>query len=945
VAQAYYWHRFYSHQPDLNFDNPAVFEAVSGVLDFWFGLGVDGMRLDAVPYLVEREGTHSENLRPTHAILKKLRRRLDERFANRMFIAEANQWPEDAAAYFGRGDESHMVFHFPLMPRLFIAMRQEDRLPIVDILAQTPPAPRGGQWALFLRNHDELTLEMVTEEERRYMYYVYATDPQARLNLGIRRRHAPLAGNDRRRIELLNMLLFSLPGTPIVYYGDEIGMGDNIYLGDRNGVRTPMQWSADRNAGFSGANPQRLYLPLIVDDQYHHQAVHVEQQAANGHSLLSWMRRLIAVRRRYQAFGRGSMEFVDTPNAHVLAYVRQWGSQRLLVVANLSRFAQQAALQLARFEGQRPIEVFGRRPFPTIATDPYPLTLGPHESFWFELVTPHQRRASGALPQLRIVRRWEELLEDGSRADLEAALPRYVEACASWSSGARHVLSARIEDVLRVEAGHRTFALLVLHVGFTTGEPQRHLLPIGSRPARRGASAPDAIAHLRRASGGPQVLYDASLDGRLASSLLDLARRQRSVRGAAGHLDAAIERDRAPRSSPSPAPVRRIARTRRGPNTIVPVDGHVVLKLFRQLEEGPSPEIEIGARLDAVGFAHTTPMLGSLHYTIAGRQTRQRFAVGILQPFVPNQGEAWTRAVDAAAASARRAARGGRRWPRVATLVPAIGATSAAGAHDPLFGGYLDIVRLLARRTAELHAALASRTNDPAFTPEVLGPLSRRATYQRMRTLAVSVLARMRLREAELLADLRPAARAVVLRQDEILAVFREIMTRSISAARIRCHGNLHLGQCLHVGDDVVLIDFEGEPGRPLSERRLKRSPLQDVAAMVRSFHYAAHAAARRQDRRGGRRRLTGWLRHWQQRTASVFVDEYVTASSASTLLPDDPDDRQALLHAHLLERACYELAFELDHRSWWVGAPLADLPLLLTAPGTSVVRPSATAT
>ncbi len=323
VASAYFWHRFYSHQPDLNFDEPRVGEALLRIVDYWLDAGVDGLRLDAIPYLYEREGTNGENLPETHAFLKRLRRHVDERFADRMLLAEANQWPEDSVAYFGEGDECHMAFHFPLMPRMFMALRMEDRYPILDILAQTPDLPETAQWALFLRNHDELTLEMVTDEERDYMYRVYAADPQARINLGIRRRLAPLLGNNRRRIELMNGLLFSLPGTPVIYYGDEIGMGDNVYLGDRNGVRTPMQWSSDRNAGFSRADRQRLYLPVITDAEYHYEAVNVDAQQANPQSLLWWMRRIIALRKRHPAFGRGSLRFLHPGNRRILAFVRE----------------------------------------------------------------------------------------------------------------------------------------------------------------------------------------------------------------------------------------------------------------------------------------------------------------------------------------------------------------------------------------------------------------------------------------------------------------------------------------------------------------------------------------------------------------------------------------------------------------------------------------------
>ncbi|MDH3455853.1 MAG: maltose alpha-D-glucosyltransferase, partial [Gemmatimonadota bacterium] len=384
-AKAYYWHRFYAHQPDLNFDNPDVRKAVFDNMDFWLDMGVDGLRLDAVPYLYEREGTNCENLPETHEFLKALRRHVDKKYENRMLLAEANQWPEDAVAYFGAGDECHMAFHFPVMPRLFMGTQLEDRFPIIDILEQTPPIPDSCQWAIFLRNHDELTLEMVTDEDRDYMYRVYAQDRRARINLGIRRRLLPLMGRSRRRLELMNALLLSLPGTPVVYYGDEIGMGDNIYLGDRNGVRTPMQWSADRNAGFSRGNPQQLYLPVIIDPEYHYEAINVESQQNNPNSLLWWMKRVIALRKEFDVFGEGTTEFLQPDNRKVLAFVRQSEQQRVLVVANLSRFAQAAELDLSAFEGMAPVELFGRTQFPAIDADPYLMMLAPHGFYWFAL--------------------------------------------------------------------------------------------------------------------------------------------------------------------------------------------------------------------------------------------------------------------------------------------------------------------------------------------------------------------------------------------------------------------------------------------------------------------------------------------------------------------------------------------------------------------------------
>jgi maltose alpha-D-glucosyltransferase / alpha-amylase len=409
TAKAFYWHRFFSHQPDLNFENPTVMEEVLKAMRFWLDLGVDGLRLDAIPYLVERDGTMCENLPETHAIIRRLRAAIDTEYTNRFTLAEANQWPPEVRPYFGDGDECHMAFHFPLMPRIYMALRQEDRLPITDIMARTPPIPDTCQWGLFLRNHDELTLEMVTSDERDYMYFAYSADPRMRVNSGIRRRLAPLLDNNRQRIQLLNSLLLSFPGTPILYYGDEIGMGDNIYLGDRNAVRTPMQWNSDRNAGFSSANPARLSFPIVMDPIWGYQAVNVEAQLADQSSLLHWTRNMIALRKLFQVFGRGTLEFLNPENRKILAYIRHYdptsrsredtatgaarnvtspGTETILCVANLSRFAQPVSLDLSEFKGMTPVEMLGYVPFPVITEHPYPLTLAPYTFFWLELQAP-----------------------------------------------------------------------------------------------------------------------------------------------------------------------------------------------------------------------------------------------------------------------------------------------------------------------------------------------------------------------------------------------------------------------------------------------------------------------------------------------------------------------------------------------------------------------------
>src|SRR5712671_3640614 len=510
VAKAYYWHRFYSHQPDLNWENPEVRKAMFAAMDFWFDLGVDGLRLDAVPYLFEQEGTNCENLPQTHAALKDLRKHVDEKYEGRMLLAEANQWPEDAVAYFGSGDECHMAFHFPIMPRLFMGLRMEDRHPITEILRITPAIPENCQWAMFLRNHDELTLEMVTDEERDYMYRTYAHDRGMRINLGIRRRLAPLLENDRRRIELMNALLLSLPGTPVLYYGDEIGMGDNIYLGDRNGVRTPMQWSPDRNAGYSRANPQRLILPVIIDPEYHYESLNVEAQQGNPNSLLWWTKRMIALRKRFQAFGRGTIEFLSPENPKVLAFIRQLEDQTVLVVANLSRFTQFVELDLRQLKGRVPVELIGRTKFPQIGELPYLLTLGEHAFYWFSLDEPRTaavdaKEASYQPPALDTGSSWEEGFTPAERSALESVLPAWLEGRRWLRAHGREISQVRILDVIPFDSVRLTLA----QIDFGHGESEHYVIPLGVETGEKPASPQAVIATLRRADGSQAYLVDA----------------------------------------------------------------------------------------------------------------------------------------------------------------------------------------------------------------------------------------------------------------------------------------------------------------------------------------------------------------------------------------------------------------------------------------------------
>ncbi|HVL88858.1 MAG TPA: alpha-glucosidase C-terminal domain-containing protein, partial [Actinomycetota bacterium] len=646
VANAYYWHRFYSHQPDLNFDNPAVRKAMMEVLDFWFDMGVDGLRLDAVPYLFEREGTNGENLKETHEFLKELRGHVEERYGGeKMLLAEANQWPEDAAAYFGDGDECHMAFHFPLMPRMFMATRLEDRFPIIDILEQTPAVPDNAQWALFLRNHDELTLEMVTDEERDYMYRVYAADPQARINLGIRRRLAPLLGNNRRMIEMMNGLLFSLPGTPVMYYGDEIGMGDNIYLGDRNGVRTPMQWSADRNAGFSRANPQKLFLPVIIDPEYHAEALNVEAQRANPHSLLWWTKRLIALRKQSKALSRGTLEFLYPENPKVLAYLREHDGERVLVVANLSRHAQYVELGLRDYAGMVPVEMFGGTEFPPIGELPYLVTLGPHAFYWLALEDRDGEAAAGhgdGYPVLEVSGSWTDVLaKRGGRGPLERTLPGWLRTRRWFGAKGRKIKAVDIDDTVPLSRtrGAASGVMAVLTVEYTEGEPETYALPLVWRHFEDGHEPPTVIARVK-CRDGEGLLFDGLSDPELCKALLSAVASRRTLRGAHGELTGTPTRAfRATRgSSADELEVEWIGAEQS--NTSVVFGDRIVMKLIRHLTDGVNPDLEVGRYLsEQTPFDRLPRVSGAIEYR---RGRAEPSTVAILTEYVDNEGDAWS---------------------------------------------------------------------------------------------------------------------------------------------------------------------------------------------------------------------------------------------------------------------------------------------------------------
>jgi maltose alpha-D-glucosyltransferase/alpha-amylase len=946
VAKQYYWHRFFSHQPDLNFDNPAVKQSLLEVMDFWLKLGVDGLRVDAVPYLYEREGTSCENLPETHAFVRELRAHIDKNFKNRMLLAEANQWPEDAVAYFGQGDEFHMGFHFPVMLRFFMALRMEDRFPIIDILQQTPPIPDSCQWAIFLRNHDELTLEMVTEEERDYMYRVYAADPAARLNLGIRRRLAPLLGNDRKKIELMNSLLFSLPGTPVIYYGDEIGMGDNYHLHDRDGVRTPMQWGPGKNAGFSKADSRRLYLPLITDSEYHYKAVNVKNQMQNPDSLLRWVKSMVALRKRHPVFGRGSIEFLNPKNPKILAYLRRYGEEVILAVANLSHLAQQTQIDLSRFKGYRPVDLFGRGEFTAVTEAPYCFTLSPYAFYWFSLET--KPLASLHLPTLPakesaripIIRESTESLfgEKERWPALEAVLLDYIKGQRWFRGKARNALAAGIQDIMPLHFNGTTAYITLLRVEYPEGEPEIYVIPLTTASPEREAELARKYQHAIVARLKPprkqseSILYDAMVDREFDSFLLAAVTRRRSFKGSFGEITTSptnyLRRIITPEMKtlePSPMKVEQT-------NTSVVYGNQLIFKLFRKLEEGINPDVEIGRFLtENTSFTNISRVAGSLEYR---RGRGHVMSMAILQSFVPNEGDAWQYTLD----SLERYFDGVLSHPSEnAPPIPRKHLLSLPKEPPALaketIGIYLASARLLGRRTAELHIALASDAERPGFAPEPFTPVYQTSMYQSFRGYTIRTMQLLRERLGYLPEDTQKDARAVLDMEKNIIERYNLIRRGKITASRIRCHGDYHLGQALFTGKDFVIIDFEGEPARSLSERRLKRSPLRDIAGMIRSFHYAAQTALNKQGPRLPQaNNMNHWAQYWYTWVSASFLNAYLSTMKPEGLLPQDRTQMKNLLDAFLFDKAVYEVGYELNNRPDWVKVPLQGILQMLAA-------------
>ena len=929
VAKAYYWHRFFSHQPDLNFDNPHVLRAVVHIMEFWLEQGVDGLRLDAIPYLVERDGTNSENLRETHEVIKRIRKVIDERFADRMLLAEANQWPEDVRDYFGEGDECHMAYHFPLMPRMYMAIAQEDRHPIVEILAQTPDIPESCQWAIFLRNHDELTLEMVTSRERDYMYQMYAADPRARLNLGIRRRLAPLLENDLERIKLMNSLLLTMPGSPIIYYGDEIGMGDNFFLGDRNGVRTPMQWSPDRNAGFSRADPQQLYLPPIMDPVYGYEAVNVEAQTRDRSSLLNWMKRMLQVRKTSQAFGRGSLRIIRPGNRKVFVYLRQYAEDTVLCVVNLARSAQPVEIDLSDYKGAVPIELLGSTPFPPIGELPYFLTLPGYGFYWFRLsreaAAPawhDERLAPEDLPVLVLVDGWNSFFPERVpvwrtefssrlRAQLETRiLPAWVVAQRWYGGKGTPVARTRLDDFADWQTPEGRWLLSVFDVqGATEGVPYFIPLTIAFEDTDEGRLhrlQPAAVTRVRQ-QALVGVLADACADESFCRCLVDSIGAGTELRTHAGQLRfvptqlyAELRGDPQLPLAINPTPVQSSS------NTTVRIGDALFLKVYRRLQKGVNPELEIGRYLtEAVRFPNVVPVAGSLeHRADDGSIT----TLALLQALVMNQGDGWDYTVN--------------------YLVRFLeDRRTGAPLPEDVHGLYLALVRTLARRTGELHCALATPTSDPAFSPEPITAADIESWYAEVRAQVQRTFELLAAHAAQLPAPVATQAETLLSRREALLRKLEPRVGLPPVGIKIRHHGDFHLGQVLLKRNDFIIVDFEGEPARSLEERRAKGSALRDVAGMLRSFQYASQVALKRCSAQSAQDcgRWSPYLEKWEAQTRETFIEVYDEVARACGLYRAW-QEVLPLLELFEIEKALYEVRYELGNRPEWTSIPLHSL-------------------
>lgn len=942
VAKAYYWHRFYRHQPDLNYDNPAVQEEIKKVVDYWFTVGVDGLQLISVAYLYERENTNGVNLPEVHDFLKQLRTHVDSKHTDKLLMADTNLWPEEAGQYFGDGDECHMNYHYPLMPRLFMAVQAEDTYPVVDILEETPAIAETCQWALFLRNHDDLILSTVTDEERVFLYNSFAPENSAKVHTGIRRRLAPLLGNDRRKIELLNSLLFSLPGSPMIYYGDEIGMGDNIYLGDRNGIRTPMQWNAERNAGFSTANTQQLFLPVIQHQQYRYESVNVDLQMQNSSSLLWWMRNLIATRKQLKALSHGNIRFLDTSNSKVLAFLRSYEGEQVLVIANLSKQAQAISLHLSEFKGIQPIEIFSQNKFFEITDSPYQFVLGAYGYYWFALeqaeqtTQTHQERQ---LPELETEVAWESFFDNYTtrRNFSRTILPDYLYARRWFGGKSKKIASIDLPryphlTINELEIGSKKIYCLNIELRYTNGLPETYFLPTAFITNSEEIEnyiqhEPNSVICRLKTPTQQGLVIDGVFIESFRNELFHNMKTNATVSVPGGSLQ--FESGKVLdaldlRKEDISSVVLNVEQS----NTSIIYNGDFFFKMYRKLDTDVNPDLELVRFLsERTGFKNAPAYGGGVQFNNSSDQSF--INLGLLQNKIKNQGDAWAMTLSILKEYYKRVLQTVDRSQPLPTLIhsDAFYFDDMPELLQQLIGRTTyDRITLLGERTAEMHIALASTTDDPDFAPERFTQSYQRSIYSQYRKLVADKLNGLEKRMPYLPEDAAKEAQAILDLQEDILACLKEIYSRKIQATKTRIHGDYHLGQVLFDGQDFYIIDFEGEPMHSISERRLKKTPFKDVAGMVRSFHYAAygqlmlHADEYRAEDTPF---LQRWAEQWFHYIRQFYLTAYFNTVAGQSFVPTDEASKKLLLRNYTLEKAIYELGYEMNSRPAWLPIPI----------------------
>ncbi|WP_300439806.1 maltose alpha-D-glucosyltransferase [Christiangramia sp.] len=928
-AKSYYWHRFFAHQPDLNFDNPQVQQEVFNILDYWCKMGVDGFRLDAVPYLFEREDTNCENLPQTHEFLKKLRAHVDQNYENKVLLAEANMWPEDSAAYFGDGDECHMNYHFPIMPRMFMAVKMEDRYPIIDIIDQTPDIPENCQWGIFLRNHDELTLEMVTDEERDYMYKVYTKDPQAKINVGIRHRLAPLLENNRSKIELMNVLLFSLPGTPIIYYGDEIGMGDNFYLGDRDGVRTPMQWSADRNAGFSLANPHKLYLPLIIDPEYKYESINVETQQMISSSLLWWMKRIIGMRKKYKAFGRGDIEFLSPTNSKIIAYTRTFEDEKILVLGNLSRFSQPAELDLEEYKGFTPVEVFSHNRFPEISERPYLFTLSPYGYYWFILEKERERvEGKSKIPVLKIDN-WNNLLKNRTLQKLSRQiLPPYLEHRRWFENAGRTIQEIGVNESIEVKIKGLPTRILILEVTYNEGLPESYQLPVSFSSTENENLIKEipkrGIITKLKIDGKEGYLFDSVYAEGFRDHLLNGFRNSEKSKPKSGSLDFSTENTMREFLDTE---IKSELVSTENRQTLITYNNELTFKLYRKLDQAFNPDVETIKYLSTkTDFQKISAYVGAIKFN---QKSGKAFFLGMLQKTTENQGEAWSHVKDSL----------NRFFEKVLTstrdieierldqhITEPLKYESFPASIQEITGIILpERIYQLGEFTAELHDALSQNLTDTNFDKEESSLHYQRSLFSGLQTLTRTSLEKLNKIVKDLPEETAAEAKEVLHLKKDILKCFKQIYDHKIPVMKIRTHGDYHLKEILWTGREYIMNSFEGDPSKPFSERRIRRSAMRDLAAMIRSLHYAAYSniISSEYDQQRKEGNLEEWAETWHYYISRLYIQGYFDKALNKDYVPKKQEDFKILMNTFLLEKALTELNYEIENRPEWILIPL----------------------